>query len=1404
MRRRRKRGEIDLRTRVDSPSGLRFPITMPDSKNAEEQGLRRADWLAYGAVLLVFIGFLAYCRAQAGKKTPTNPKIEDHVRHANTYYWFGMFGRGSMAALSSGQKHIGLARQMFDEGPGAERAKLKAELPSANAASRPQVESRIAAIDELDHTISGMEKDIRYQQVLHYDTFHGVFPWSHFMAKPTLFRDPRSSGSFEMNDQPAVIAARTAINSLIDKTLEAQTVIAQYDVVFVTDPQDFPNENPTNPAPRRLSSQLENEALYLFSRNPRFFVHNMREVGQALTDEEVLKLRQLAPTATMLEKLRRDWRERDLLVVRVKKIDEVNRHHMYAAEGRFFTGTDPAPEAVYNTYGFCRDRRFTLPPVMFFNCLMLFAAIMVFRILAQASSYDHCPPPWKTAIGLGIIGWIWGRVIVWGLVEIVEKVVPADENLAILSFWWPMITGFIILLGPGFILRFTEERFRWLDQAFGLYHRRGALWAAVSMGSVTYVGQAALWVRGWNGWLLLPPLILATISCAWILGRALDDADPITKPWGMAVAAWALFIGLAFSDSFPTSQHHLKLWAVAVPMLLIAYAAIKRSGHVVRVTSSAPSEAADKPADTTLGLTHLIQNPPFQTTPAFADAGRELEAWRNGRAIQLQIVGPAGVGKTALISAIARDALASGDATASGEVAILRGSCPEPQDGVAPEPYRVIADILADHFAVNLLRPPKSPVAGIDKAVDGIFEEVVPFSDILFPKVKDEGAAGSKSELFHSVAATLRCLAQQRKVLMIVDDAHWLDNGSRELLRQLATEHLSGESVPIALITASRKDDDLLNGKTIHLSALREAEVEQLLIEGLGLAPKAANELAQAVGEEQGNLHWLFHMLAYLNGRGVMRHGSEGWTWDAATKLSDHLPDDLRDAVMNVLNRDPKYRDILECAACIGPKFTVEVLSGAANMPRFECIRLLDRLEAETGYVRDLPEEDDVFAFRSSFLLEVIRNLLGIHAGGPNQPIAQRVREYHSELAKVWESATEQSSAATYRLANHRYAAGRRHAQQAAAELVSAAWASSRQFQHGQARQYLEMARECAAAAGMDAHELACETLLIECHTAHVEGIHRVETAAKIREYLEAHPDSDADVYVAAALAAYDAGLDTRKPEHFAAAVTLGRQLVKRFKDPLEQATGHHFIGLGLPSGEKAERLKHLQKAMNLVEALEGNEAQRLKARIANSLGEELSHGDDADRKSAREYFEQSIELKSFPATRDVEGLALAHGGLGRLAFFADEPDYDTAREHFAEDLRYSEKIGSVTGQTKMHSLLGACDLNSDPAKPEDARTHYEAAISFAEEDFDRYFALAGLIEAHSALNQTAEADHRGQELVDLTKSRHASCPEQDRPANPGAIIPRLCLDALRRALDRSPGSKSAEWHLWLGDQIRS
>ncbi len=272
---------------------------------------KKIDRMLNWGVIALFLLVIAYAGFKASGKKKTEETVADHIRHADTYYWFAMAHRGKMKELKYGVKELDIAEKLLD-------------------ASDDDLTTKQRLLKE----ISASREDLRHQKTLTHDTFHGVFPYGPYMVRDSLFHDPRSTGIFEILDDPHVIATRAAVGDLITKVIESQTVVAQYDVVFVSDPPD---------------RELENEALYLFNRSPRFFVHNFLEVAKALNPEEQKQLRKLKPTTEILTKLRESFGHRDLLVCRTRKLDEVNYHHFYVAEGRLFAGVDAEPAVVLNS-----------------------------------------------------------------------------------------------------------------------------------------------------------------------------------------------------------------------------------------------------------------------------------------------------------------------------------------------------------------------------------------------------------------------------------------------------------------------------------------------------------------------------------------------------------------------------------------------------------------------------------------------------------------------------------------------------------------------------------------------------------------------------------------------------------------------------------------------------------------------------------------------------------------------------------------------------------------------------------------------------------------------------------------------------------------------------------------------
>ena len=329
------------------------------------------------------------------------------------------------------------------------------------------------------------------------------------------------------------------------------------------------------------------------------------------------------------------------------------------------------------------------------------------------------------------------------------------------------------------------------------------------------------------------------------------------------------------------------------------------------------------------------------------------------------------------------------------------------------------------------------------------------------------------------------------------------------------------------------------------------------------------------------------------------------------------------------------------------------------------------------------------------------------------------------------------------------------------------------------------------------------ELLLMQCRDAEVEGRDRVATAEKAVEALESDPNGSPELFRAAALACYNAGVNTRCQVHFEKAVELGHEIIQRFTDFVMQAEGHHFVGISVPRDQRAEARKHWEDALHLLEtAAESTYARHLKARITNSLAEHLSYGSELEKTMAKRLFETSIELKQRSDIDDTMGLAISHGGLGRLFLFAEPPDYVSARHHFEENLRISEELGSVIGQTKMHSLLGAVDVGE--RKLVDAKERYGKAQELAAGQVDHIFALAGLTETCALLGQLDQADEHGSALADLIVNRVKESDPDSAENNSRSAIPVSCYPRIVQYLATAKALQPSPWHNTLATLIET
>lgn len=202
--------------------------------------------------------------------------------------------------------------------------------------------------------------------------------------------------------------------------------------------------------------------------------------------------------------------------------------------------------------------------------------------------------------------------------------------------------------------------------------------------------------------------------------------------------------------------------------------------------------------------------------PVLAAAGHLMAEARRGSGQFLLINGEAGIGKTALLTALA------GSSTSAGAL-VLRGFC---WQGDGAPPYWLWSQVLrasglpaGELGAAAWLTQPATSSAELRTAAE---------------------AAHAQFLLFEAVSESLARLARDRPVVVVLDDLHWADAPSLRLLGFLAR---SLADAAVALLGAYR--DGEAPGELLELAA----SAQQLALPGLDSAQ--VKELARSLAGTQ-------------------------------------------------------------------------------------------------------------------------------------------------------------------------------------------------------------------------------------------------------------------------------------------------------------------------------------------------------------------------------------------------------------------------------------------------------------------------------------------------------------------------------------------------------------------------
>lgn len=341
--------------------------------------------------------------------------------------------------------------------------------------------------------------------------------------------------------------------------------------------------------------------------------------------------------------------------------------------------------------------------------------------------------------------------------------------------------------------------------------------------------------------------------------------------------------------------------------------------HVYRVVA-ARSVAGRIEAAVAEGLTPLVGR-----TRELATLTGAFEATREGRGQIVFLVGEAGIGKSRLLHEF------RGMVDGQPHTWII-GRCASHARNTA---HHAIVDAVRMAFGIQDADSDESSIEKLKTSsltVDGL-EWTVPFlCQLLALPVNDVAAealdaASRRSETFRALQAMLFRASAQSPVVLVIEDLHWIDHASEELLGFLAG------SVPasqlILLLTHRPGYAQPFGDRSYHIRLAVQPLSTREVGEIAGAVLKTASlpeVLAQLVGQKaDGNPFFVEEVTRSLLEDGSLRRIDE--RVELTRPLEDiSVPDSIQDVLMARLDRlEDGPKRALQLAAVIGREFALRL-----------------------------------------------------------------------------------------------------------------------------------------------------------------------------------------------------------------------------------------------------------------------------------------------------------------------------------------------------------------------------------------------------------------------------------------------------------------------------------------------
>ena len=221
-------------------------------------------------------------------------------------------------------------------------------------------------------------------------------------------------------------------------------------------------------------------------------------------------------------------------------------------------------------------------------------------------------------------------------------------------------------------------------------------------------------------------------------------------------------------------------------------------------------------------------------------------------------------------------------------------------------------------------------------------------------------ARQKKQKTIEALVRQLEVLVRQRPVLMIFEDAHWIDPSSRELL-DTTIERVA--RLPVLLVITFRPEfhppwTGQAHVTTLNLSRLGRREGAALAgsVAGNNVLPE---EIVEEIIERTDGIPLFVEELTKAVIEARVRDGDEASTLNRVSPSVLAIPATLHASLMPRLDRlGAVAKEVAQIGAVIGREFAYEVLAPVAQKTDMEVQTALSRLtDAELAFCRGTPPQ---------------------------------------------------------------------------------------------------------------------------------------------------------------------------------------------------------------------------------------------------------------------------------------------------------------------------------------------------------------------------------------------------------------------------------------------------------------